>query len=405
MHTYLQAIDQWEKHVEAFVDWDRSAAIRRAERGGDGPISGWPIGVKDIVDVEALPTRCNSTLTPDTPAGCNAPIVQCLIDNGAFVMAKTVTTTFASFDPGPTRNPWNLQHTPGGSSSGSAAAVACGMVRLALGSQTVGSVNRPAAFCGVVGFKPTYGWYSTEGMFPFSQSVDTVGCFTRSVADMQTAFSALKNSERVSALTHKIRIGRVDDLHTDPADEQMREALDRCCQQFNTAGMIVESVDLSNRGIEPGLAAAHASHWALVAAEAADVHKQWFSQRAMEYPPALAGLIKKGLAVPPEKIALIQEHRTKLRSAFEALFVDYDLLLNPSAPGPAPEGINATGDPRFNLIWTYTGHPTITLPMQLSREGLPLGMQLVGPMQGEGGLLGAAAAIEATLDFDCQPRL
>lgn len=171
----LAAIERWEPRVHALVDWDASIARDRAERVGPGLLSGWSVAVKDIIDVVGLPTRCNAAFIPATPAAANAAIVGLLLARGAHVASKSVTTTFAYLDPGPTRNPWRLDHTPGGSSSGSAVAVACGMVRLALGTQTVGSINRPASYCGVVGFKPTYGCLGLDGVFPLAPSLDTVG--------------------------------------------------------------------------------------------------------------------------------------------------------------------------------------------------------------------------------------
>ena len=196
MKEELAAIQRWEPTIRALVDWDPDVALRRREQCNHGPLSGWSLGVKDIIDVQGMPTRCNVDFLPGTPVSEHAVIVKSLLAQGAFVLAKTVTTSFAFLDPGVTRNPWNPRHTPGGSSSGSAAAVACGMVRLALGSQTVASVNRPASYCGVVGFKPTFGRLDTTGVFPFSPSVDTVGFFTRGVSDMQPWHLPCSSSRR-----------------------------------------------------------------------------------------------------------------------------------------------------------------------------------------------------------------
>ncbi len=187
----FRAIRDWDPKVHALIDFDESAARRRIAAAGPGPLAGWSVAVKDIIDLAGTPTRCGADFVPAPIVQGSAAIVEHLESLGAFVMAKAVTTTFAFFDAGPTRNPWHLQHTPGGSSSGSAAAVACGMVRLGLGSQTVASVNRPAAFCGVVGFKPTLGRFDTRGVFPVSPAVDTLGFFTADTEDARAAFAAM----------------------------------------------------------------------------------------------------------------------------------------------------------------------------------------------------------------------
>ncbi len=213
----LAAIDRWEPRVHALVDWDPAIARDRAERAGRGLLSGWSVAVKDIIDVAGLPTRCNAEFTDANPVLTHAALVDKLLACGAYVAAKSVTTTFAYLDPGPTCNPWHLDHTPGGSSSGSAAAVACGMVRLALGTQTVGSINRPASYCGVVGFKPTYGCLAVDGVFPLAPSLDTVGYFTANAVDAQQAFAALTERPPVPS-PGVLRIAVVEDMLCEPAD-------------------------------------------------------------------------------------------------------------------------------------------------------------------------------------------
>ena len=383
-----------EPRVNALVDWDEARARRNLERASPGPLSGWALGVKDIIDVVGQPTRCNANFVPSEAASCNADVVDRFLDLGAFFFSKTVTTTFAYLDPGPTRNPWNLEHTPGGSSSGSAAAVACGMARVSIGSQTVASVNRPASFCGVVGFKPTYARLSTQGVFPFSPSVDTLGFFTLGVDDMQQVFSGLEG-EPVPAPPSKVRLGFVEDLFTTPPEDEMQDALEELYEKLAAAGFQAERCRL------PAITAeAYANHTSLISAEVVTSHREFYARYGEAYPPKLRNLILDGMRVSADELARIDSCRVHLRQAIDELFGDFDVLVTPSAAGPAPAGIDTTGDPRFSLIWTHTGYPTVTLPVRLSERGLPLGVQLAGPMLQGGALLAAAQRIESVLAFD-----
>ncbi len=393
MEAHIKAIMRWEKQVHALVEWDQSAARRRLQSVRNGPLKGWAIGVKDIIDVSGFPTRCNAAFIPSKPASQSAPVVKNLLRLGGFVLCKTVTTTFAYFDPGPTRNPWNLDHTPGGSSSGSAAAVACGMVRLALGSQTVASVNRPASYCGIVGFKPTYGRLPTAGIFPFSPSVDTVGFFTSDVVDMQIAFAALVD-EPISQPSSPLRIGLIEDFYVAPAEKEMLLALRTTGENLKVSGFDVGLLKLPPISHE-----AYSLHYSLIAAECASSHKTFFASYKKFYPPKLRELIFHGQHVSGQELKRIDAHRKQLRLQITKLFNNFDCLLTPSASGPAPVGITATGDPRFSLIWTYTGCPTVTLPATLSKRGLPLGLQLVGAPTRDSALLQNARRVEKVLNF------
>ena len=394
LEDHLERIAKMEPRVNALVDWDEAGARRNLEEASPGLLNGWALGVKDIIDVAGQPTRCNADFVPSELAPHNAEIVDRFLDLGAFVLSKTVTTTFSYLDPGPTRNPWNLERTPGGSSSGSAAAVACGMARVSIGSQTVASVNRPASFCGVVGFKPTYARLSTRGVFPFSPSVDTLGFFTLSVEDMQQVFSALAG-EPVPASPSKIRLGFIEELFTTPPEDEMRDALEELFEKLAAAGFQAERCRL------PALTAeAYANHTCLISAEAVTSHREFYARYGEAYPPKLRNLILDGMRVPADELARIDSYRARLRQAIAELFGDFDVLVTPSAAGAAPAGIDTTGDPRFSLIWTHTGYPTVTLPVRLSQRGLPLGVQLAGPMMQGGALLAAARRIESAIDFD-----
>ena len=397
MEEELAAIRRWEGTVEALVDWHPDGASQRREQCGAGPLSGWSLGVKDIIDVRGMPTRCNVDFLPETPAREHAGVVGRLLSLGAFVLSKTVTTTFAFLDPGATRNPWNPAHTPGGSSSGSAAAVACGMVRLGLGSQTVASVNRPASYCGVTGFKPTYGRLPVSGVFPFSPSVDTVGFFTRGVADMQRAAAALLG-EPAAGEPERLKIGLAPDLRTKPAEEVMLRALSEAGDRLAAGGCQVSTVTLPKE-----CAAAYRNHFDLIASEGARGHAELMARHGDRYPPKLRALLLEGEAVTPEDLDRIQEHRRSLTVSLSGLLEEVDLVLSPSAEGAAHRGLAITGDPRFSLIWTYAGCPTMTLPAVLSPEGLPLGLQLSARPMADGALLAAARKVEALLGFHARP--
>ena len=390
---YFAAANRWNPRIEALVDWDESAAAARAGRVKPGVLSGWPVAVKDIIDVEGLPTRCNADFLSAPPAARNAGIVDALLANGGFVAAKAVTTSFAYLDSGPTRNPWNPAHTPGGSSSGSAAAVACGMVRLALGTQTVGSVNRPASFCGVAGFKPTFGRLSTDGVFPFSPTVDTVGIFGASTFDIQTAFAAVTGEPAVSA-PDVLRVGVAADLLCEPADAEMQAAVQQASDRLAFAAHDVRPATLPAT-----VARAYGDHATLIAAEAAASHVGLFERHSASYPPKLRDLVLRGRGIGDAEFKAADAHRQGTAAVIDRLLSQFDLLLTPSAPGPAPKGLDSTGDPRMNLLWTHSGVPTLTLPAALSRDGLPLGVQLVGRRMKDQALLAAGICIESALGF------
>ena len=393
----VRAVRLWEPHVRALLDWDEPAALARAAGAGPGPLAGWPLAVKDIIDVAGLPTRCNADFVPAGPAAANAAIVDELLALGTFFAAKSVTTTFAYFDPGPTRNPWGLDHTPGGSSSGSAAAVACGMARLALGTQTVGSINRPASFCGVVGFKPTLGRLPTAGVFPVAPTVDTVGCFTANVADARTVFHAL-TGEGLPAVPARLRIGCCADLRCEPPEAPMARAVADAAAALAGAGHDVTTLVLPGQ-----FAGAYEHHWVFVARETADSHRALYDRYGDGYTLRLRELIERGRRIPDDCVRRARAHRDGLMASFAELARDVDVVLAASAPGPAPRGLTLTGDPRMNLLSTYLGCPSLTLPAALSDDGLPLGIQLLAAPMRDAALLAAGSAVEQVLAFDHQP--
>ena len=398
IESYFECTNRWNPKVHALLDWNDSGARERSiSTRPDQVLTGWPMAVKDIIDVAGMPTRCNADFLSDDPATQDAVIVDRLRAQGAFVFAKSVTTTFAYLDPGPTRNPWNLDHTPGGSSSGSAAAVACGMVRLALGSQTVASVNRPASYCGVVGFKPTFGRWPTDGVFAFSPSVDTVGIFTSSVNDAEVVYCALEAQPPVSP-PDILRVGWISDHGGPPPESSMQAVVASACHRLEAAGHHVMPMTVPS-----WVQQAHVHHRNLIAMEVAQVHQDLFAHCGDRYPPKLRDLIERGRSMAAHEAKEIGPHRQQTIEWLDSCFNEVDVLLGASAPGPAPVGIDATGDPRMSLLWTYTGGPTLTIPVQLSASGLPLALQLVGRCGDDQQLLAIGRMVEAVFDFTGLP--
>ncbi|MDP6560722.1 MAG: amidase, partial [Candidatus Binatia bacterium] len=326
------------------------------------PLYGITIGVKDIFHTDGFITRAGSNLPPELFAGSDAACVKTLRAAGGLVLGKTVTTEFAYREPGPTRNPHNQEHTPGGSSSGSAAAVAAGYCPLAFGTQTVGSVIRPAAFCGIIGFKPSYGRISTEGIIFFSPSVDHVGLFTQDIAGMKLAASLLCDKWRTQP----------EDLFPSsrpvlgvPEGPYLNQA-----SPEGLAGFAKQLTGLEENGYQvrrlPALDSIeliNLRHSMMTAAEMAHVHAEWFSRYESLYRPLTAALIRKGLGIGADKLSAGQQSRGELRAQLELVMNEngIDLWVSPAAAGPAPEGIGFTGDPAMNLPWTHAGLPTLTL--------------------------------------------
>ncbi len=385
-----------EHLVHAWVRLRPDAELRSAT--GAGPLRGVPVGVKDIIDVAGLPTECGSDLRRGTaPATADAQVVALLRACGAVPLGKTVSTEFAYFAPGPTRNPAAPAHTPGGSSSGSAAAVAAGMVPLAIGSQTAGSLTRPAAFCGVAGLVVTRGSLSTSGVVGLSPSLDSLGLLTAGVADLRTAWAAVRADDRalaaalsgdrtVAPRSLRILVWRPDGLgELDPA---MLDALDRAASRLAAAGATVTR--LAPTRLPAELATDHVSIMAFEAArerQAELAHLEGLSE-------PLADLLRQGAQMPADAYRAAV-HRVAQAGPVVAGLVDgHDAVLGPAALGPAPEGIAATGNPILSRPWQVLGLPVVTVPGLCSSKGLPLGLQLVGRPHREDHLLAVAEAVE-----------
>jgi Asp-tRNA(Asn)/Glu-tRNA(Gln) amidotransferase A subunit family amidase len=358
------------------------------------PLFGVPVGVKDVFRVDGFPTGAGSRLPPAELAGRQAEAVTRLQAAGALVLGKTVSTEFAYFAPGPTRNPRDPARTPGGSSSGSAAAVAAGFCPLALGTQTIGSTLRPAAYCGVVGFKPTFGRISIAGVVPLAPSFDHVGLFTPDVAGAARAAAVLCADWRpaASAATPaKPRLGIPEGPYLENASAEGLAGFRAACERLAEAGFEVEAI-----AALPDFPALAHRHRKIVAAEAARVHAGWFGRFGGLYSPQMRDLITRGQSVSDEELAEALAGRAVLRAELTDLLDRHrlDLWISPAAPGPAPRGLANTGDPVMNIPWTHAGLPALSLPAGESAEGLPLGLQLAGRWGEDEALLAAAAALE-----------
>jgi aspartyl-tRNA(Asn)/glutamyl-tRNA(Gln) amidotransferase subunit A len=404
----LERIDRAEPRVRAWVLVDRDRARAEAEqraaelrRGADrGPLHGIPVGIKDIIDVFDWPTACGSRLWKDSVARHDAPVVRKLRQAGAVLIGKTVTTQYASFDPPPTRNPWDLDRTPGGSSSGSAAAVACGMCFAALGTQTGGSITRPASYCGVAACKPTYGAAPLEGILPLAHSMDHPGPMARSVRDValltgvlceETAFRWRSAGDRPEGPP---LLGRPRGLFERCASPAMRECMDQVCAALAAKGAVVRPATLP-AAFEDVVA----RHRVVMAVEAAAYHQQRLERHPEDYGPNITTLLNEGIACPAPEYARCKTHQEELRRVMGSLGrEDGEILLCPAATGAAPDAAT-TGDPVFNSPWSYTGLPVVSFPVGFSGDGLPLAVQLVGPAWGEGRLFHAAAWCEDALGF------
>lgn len=338
------------------------------------PLYGLPLGVKDIYNVEGFDTRAGSRLPPSLFAGPEAEAVRALRGAGALVLGKTVTTEFAASEPGPTTNPHNAAHTPGGSSSGSAAAVAAGYTPLALGSQTIGSVVRPAAFCGVAGFKPSYGRVSLAGVVPYSPSADHAGWFTPESADLALVASLLMPDwQAVAPEPNELPVlGVPEGPYLAQAAEEGRAALERQAAALTAAGYTVRPVAAFD-----DFDGVYERHQQLTRAEVAVTHAGWFDAHEALYRPRTVALIQAGRAVDASTLEAARASRSRLRAELEAAMDSegIDLWISPPARGAAPTGIDATGDPVMNLPWTHAGLPALSLPAGVNSAGMPLGLQ------------------------------
>jgi Asp-tRNA(Asn)/Glu-tRNA(Gln) amidotransferase A subunit family amidase len=404
----LDRIAQVDGDVQAWTFLDRDHALRQAETADDqhmrgrhtGPLHGVPVGIKDIFDTGDYGTEFGSPMWTGRTPRRDAAAVARLRAAGAVILGKTVTTEYAYFSPGKTRNPHDPQRTPGGSSSGSAAAVAAFMVPGAIGSQTNGSVIRPAAFCGVVGFKPTHGVIPRSGALALSRTLDTVGVFTRTLEDAGLMAEVMAGYDPEDPDTRPMatpnyaatatsnpplppRFAFVKTPVWDQAEPVTREAF---AELVDALGENAAEVDLSG-----SLGKVIDMHRVIMEAEMAfNLHRD-YEEGGDQLSSVLRKLIERG-----RKHTAVEHQRAVgaipvINQAIDAVFDEYDAIITPAAPGPAPRGLQSTGNPIFCTAWTYLGTPAVTLPLLASEEGLPMGVQLVGRRDNDARLLRTAS--------------
>ena len=402
---------------DAVLDSARSRDRELAAEGARGPLHGVPVGVKDIYDARGTPTTaCSPILADCVAAERDSTAVARLRRAGAVIMGKTVTTEFACGDPPPTRNPWNAAHTPGGSSSGSAVGVAVGIFPAALGSQTAGSVLRPAAFNGAVGIKPTFGRISRCGVIPVAESLDTMGHFAATVQDAAILLSVMAGrDERDDASSHRpveigladglegesaaaLRIGIARDFFERNSAPEAWRAMERFADAMSSEGALVDTAPIS-ADFDDMLRA----HRVLMTTEAADVHRDWFADRAADYSPNVRQVIEDGIAASATDYLSAKRTQRTFAAALTAAIQPFDVLLTPTTPTAAPRDLSGTGDPMFQTPFTFAGLPAISLPAALDQNGMPLGVQIAAKHWDEKTLLRAASIAEKTLNFQSVP--
>jgi len=358
------------------------------------PLFGVPVGIKDIIRVEGVSIRCGSLLPPVLFEGPEAQCVRMLREAGAVIFAQTATTEFAYFEPAATRNPHNPGHTPGGSSSGSAAGVAAGAFPLALGTQTAGSVIRPASFCGVVGVKPSLGRIPTDGIVYFSRSVDHVGFFCRRVAEVSPVMRAFDPGWELPAKPGRLKAGVPDGPYLEQVPGDGLERFRKVLALLEAGGIEIEWV-----GCLKDYGEIAARHRELMAAEFAAEQKGLFPEYEHLYRPGTAEIIRRGWSIPRERVIEARQSCGDLRRRLDALMREHglDLWLSPSTLGEAPAGFGSTGSPAMNIPWTHAGVPVISLPCGCGPRGLPLGLQCAGRYGEDNRLAVAAGIIEELL--------
>jgi amidase len=379
----------------AWLDPEQALAQARAvdRAGRRGRLAGVPVGIKDIIDTADMPTEHGSPIYRGNRPFADAACVALIRAASGVILGKTVTTEFANRHPGATVHPHNAAHTPGGSSSGSAAAVADFQVPLALGTQTGGSVIRPAAFCGVIGYKPSFGEFSRVGVKMQCHNLDTLGIICRSLEDVALLRGVLLAQEphRIDRGSTAPRIGFCRTPAWEHADVDTRALLERSVAVLSAAGATVRDVALTPTDILE-------HHRRIFEFEAARNYAYEFEEHGEKLSAALRdGLLAPGRALPLAAYVEAIETAEAYRRNLEDVFAEVDVLLAPSAIGEAPEGLGSTGDARFNAIWTLAWTPCVTLPAGNGRKGLPLGIQLVGARFRDEALLDAAAWVEARL--------
>jgi Asp-tRNA(Asn)/Glu-tRNA(Gln) amidotransferase A subunit family amidase len=376
----LERIHLMDPSIHAWVQ------VSPGEPTGVGKLSGIPFGVKDIIETKGLATEYGSPVYKGRLGTSDAAIVAEMRRRGGVLLGKTQCTSFAYKTPPPTRNPKDLAHTPGGSSSGSAAAVAAGMVPIALGTQTRGSVLRPASFCGVTGFKPSYGWFSMEGVLPLAATQDTLGLFTDSAADMLLLWDAFG---RGTGANETFPLGVPDPLQE--VEPEMAAAFASTLSVLRRRGISIQPVKVGDR-----LEKLAGFNELIMFYEGARFHKQRYEQFGAKLED-LADLVRDGLKIPAARYEEAQQYIMESKPRIAALFRDTPVIVLPAAPGPAPLGLASTGNAKMNAPWTALGDPAVSIPMPVG-DALPLGLQLTADYGQDARVLRAAVNVQRILN-------
>lgn len=409
LESCLNRIEKIEPLIDAWVTFDKETAKKTAEELTRevalgkirSPLHGIPVGIKDIYDTKGLRTTMGSPIYKDHIPEADSLIVTKLKNAGAIIIGKTQTTEFAYLDPAPTKNPWAQDHTPGGSSSGSAAAVSSQMCPLGFGSQTAGSVIRPASFCGVVGVKPTYDLLSREGVFPLAWSLDHVGYMTRNVKDAAITLDVLTGSAiSTQPMMKPPRLCYPDTYFQENADGEVNRNLNEAVERIWRRGADIEPFRLPEV-----FKVIHSVVRVIMAAESATIHREQFKKGPESYRPLMRGQIASGLLIP--SVTYLQAQRIRHIFINEMLKVieGYDAVITPSAPTPALPGLQSTGDASFNSPWSLAGFPSITIPSGLTIDGLPQGLQFITKPHEEAKLFAVARWCEDKLGSIGDPSL
>ena len=415
MEAFLSRIDQWESKLNVWANIDKENALLNADKAHKkllkhansvGVLHGVPFGVKDIFFTKGIPTECGSKIFKGFIPNYDSEAVARLERAGAINIGKTVTTEFAGFDPSKTLNPWNIKHTPGGSSSGSAVGVSVGMVPFSLGSQTGGSVLRPAAYNGVVGFKPTYGLISRYGVMPLAWSLDTVGIFSKYSKDLPLLLDVLagydsrdKGSVKISTKKYMLKkdfnippkIGVLRTHFFEKANSEVMKNMNLSIDCFSQAGaeIIDFTVDFSYEDVLQ-------MHKILMFVEGASVHQKNYKKRPDDFGEKISESIEIGLMTSAVAYVQAQKFRRLVRDKLVEKMKPFDFVITPSTPTAATD-FSTTGDSSFQSPWSYVGFPTITIPSGLDRNRLPLGIQIIGVPFSDGAVISSAIWCENLL--------
>ena len=404
----LARIDKLEPEVHAWFTIDSDAVLSEAakcetesrEKRFRGPLHGIPIGIKDTFYTKNLRTTMGSPVFANFIPEEESTAVARLRRAGAIILGKCTTTMFANLDPSPTRNPWNAAHTPGGSSSGSAAAVAARMCPASVGSQTLGSVGRPASFNGVASLVPTQSRISLENVFPLAWSLDHVGMFARSVADLELMLDAMAESPvEKSAAGKPVRIGIAREFFHDKAGVEARSAVENLADKLGKAGFETGEARLPEIFQE-----AQAALHVIVRSEAGLNHKDLFEAHRETYGARIRALVEAGMVQDAPAYVRAQQVRRRYQSGMARMLANFDVVMTPAAIGTAPD-LSSTGDPVMNSPWTLADVPIVTLPCALGANGLPLGVQFAAAPLREGSLLDVAKMVEGVINFQERPDL